>query len=68
MKYVQMTKYISFKSAETAATFLWENGITVILSWVDGDGMFSDKRIALCIAVPETALAALDRQTYFKNN
>lgn len=61
----QVKKWIKPESADDAATFLYENGITVIFAWLDNT-FFSD-RICMFMAVPEIALPLLDVQKIFKN-
>lgn len=61
----QVRKKVKKSNVETAATFLFENGITVIVSWLE-DSLFEGDIIYMVLAVPDTSVDLLNNQTIFK--
>ena len=60
----EVVKLIKLNDAETASTFLYENGITVIMSLIEND--FFENKVRLILAVPADKLPLLEVQRYFK--
>jgi hypothetical protein len=63
----QVKKWVSVNAVNDAATFLYENGITVIIAYHEEGNLFGDDKVNLIMAVPEAVLPLLDTQRMFKN-
>lgn len=61
---IQKKVRVKKSNAEAVATFVFENGITVIMSWLE-EQMF-DEWLILILAVPDDKLDFLNAQSYIK--